>query len=392
LKKLFLLFLIVMMPNAIYYVQVPTVFVTLPNTGIASQTCSMVYPPFNPAQNTYVPLTRVNMMNVEQTANWIRTIASSKGWSNLEYAESFKKENINGFGLQYLNNQRLVHLGVRDSGHRHVILSTIRSLYPLASPYLNSDEGSSASDSGCANSDHEISHSEGCNPYVDSETGCSSHSSTGYSMSTTSSVSRSWSRTDYEMDKSNMPISRACRTVVSSRSNSMSESKNVSFTRRKPGNSRKLLVTIDSNQDDDHKTIIWNRFRELNIPLVDIYNLVGKKNVYVLVFVDSIKAEEALSRSAEINFQIRWKWADRPAPKSPKPFKSLRNLKILSGKSLYKSQHTGWLLKDTVVSVNQLKGNRARLIEENDDGSVDVIGWVSTNIAGEQCLIPVGEA
>jgi len=169
----------------------------------------------------------------------------------------------------------------------------------------------------------------------------------------------------------------------------MSHAMNMGFPRRRPVNCRKLLVTIDSKLDDNPERSIRNRFRELNIS-VEIDKVEGKENVYVLVFSDCTKAQDAVLRCAEIGFSLKWKWPARPAPKNPRPFISLRDLMIFSGKS-FKSQEKGLLLKDTVVTVNQLKGCRARLIRIQADGSVEVIGWVNVTIDGVQCLAPVDD-
>jgi len=393
-----------MMSFVNYYLYGSTVFVTFSDAIMPSLTWNMVYPHFNPAPYTYVPITRVNAMNVEQTANWIQTLASSKGWSNSEYVKRFRNENINGIGLQHLSNEKLIRLGVQNPVHRQEILSTIRSLYlgvPVACAYLNSDERwsvsgptSYTSPSGITKLDHKIDstpllHKNDCNQNVGSVKESCSNIYTHYSTSATSSLPGLGCCSENEMDRSSMPITRARSSVVIKRRNSISHAMNLGFPYKKPVNSRSLLVTLDSKQDNDPERSIRNRFRELNIP-VEIDKLVGKENVFVLIFSDCTSAQDALLRSVEIGYSLRCMRPARPSPKNPRPFISLRGLKILSGKSL-KSNEIDWLPKYSVVTVNQMKGCRARLIREKTDGSVKVIGWVSFVIDGVECLAPVDD-
>jgi len=62
-------------------------------------------------------------------------------------------------------------------------------------------------------------------------------------------------------------------------------------------------------------------------------------------------------------------------------------LPILSGKSLTKSKFRGWLKEGTVVKVNQLKRGRARLVKEEENGNIVIIGWVNIYMQnGVRCL------
>jgi len=74
---------------------------------------------------------RVDLMTVEQTAEWIWTVGHVCGWDEADqYAESFQKNNIWGWLLQKLTVDCLKSdLGINKFGHRLMIMSAIRHLY-----------------------------------------------------------------------------------------------------------------------------------------------------------------------------------------------------------------------------------------------------------------------
>jgi len=86
---------------------------------------------FHPSYTPY-SITPIDMMDVEQTGNWISTLGWSKGWKEAEtYAKNLRKSGISGKALQELTPQMLeFHLGVTDVMHRRELLCTIGSLYP----------------------------------------------------------------------------------------------------------------------------------------------------------------------------------------------------------------------------------------------------------------------
>jgi len=399
------------------------------NAKLASQLCNVVSPKFYEVpHNMFVSVTRVDWMNVEQTGNWVRTLVNSRGWKHGDdYAKNFKEQKINGLGLQHLTRNMLeVRLGVKSLKHRLYILSTIRYLYwgfPMACDYLSSDAQSSASELECkisaSKSDgsdvdrnfSSFAHSHGIDQCVESETeSCANSSSAGYSCNTSSSSghsSESKCGREHEMNglsKLAMTVARKSYTDVENRkrlrmypmsNHRQSLESNAGFLNKTPVKSRKLRVTINPEQDNGPETTkrrIRNRFQELNIWVEDVMELKNKQNVYVVVFTDYRKALDALSRSEEIGLHLRMQWPKSPGPQCVRTFKALMRLPILSGKSLTKSKFKDWLPEGAIVRVNQLKRRRARLIKEEADGNVIIIGWVNMKMEnGVRCLEQVDD-
>jgi len=74
-------------------------------------------------------------MNVEQTAVFIWTLGHDMQWPEAEkYSKNFKDNQISGDSLQYITAKMLKDdLGVINPEHLNVILSKIKSLFPLFS-------------------------------------------------------------------------------------------------------------------------------------------------------------------------------------------------------------------------------------------------------------------
>jgi len=402
------------------------------NAKLASQLCNVVSPKFYEVpHNMFVSVTRVDWMNVEQTGNWVRTLANSRGWKHGDdYAKSFKEQKINGLELQHLTHNMLeVRLGVISLKHRQEILSTIRYLYwgfPMACDFLSSDAQSSASEleskistsksdgSDVGRNFSSFANSDGNDQSFESETeSCVNSSSPGYSCNTSSlygHISKSPESKcgrEHEMNglsKLAMTIARKSYADVENRKKSrmypmsnhrQSLERNAGFLHMTPVKSRKLRVTINPEQDNDPETSkmrIRKRFQELNIWVEDVKELKIKQHVYVVVFSGCRKALDALSRSEEIGLHLRMQWPKSPGPQRVTTFKALMRLPIMSGKSLTKSKFKGWLLEGTIVRVNQLKRRRARLIKEEADGNTIIIGWVNMKMEnGMRCLEQVDD-
>jgi len=76
--------------------------------------------------------THINMMSVEQTANWIRNFGVHRGWQEAGvYACTFSKNKIKGSTLKHLNHEILkFDIGMLNHFHRLNLLATIRQLFP----------------------------------------------------------------------------------------------------------------------------------------------------------------------------------------------------------------------------------------------------------------------
>jgi len=76
--------------------------------------------------------------------------------------------------------------------------------------------------------------------------------------------------------------------------------------------------------------------------------------------------------------------APSPSPKSPVEYKVLSRVTVRIGKS-FKSKIIGHIYKGAVVTVNQIKGRRARIIRNTTNGPIQ-IGWVSLHTSYSQLL------
>jgi len=95
-----------------------------------------VWPPVHHPPNSRISMTRADNMTVEQTAEWVRTLARYNSWAEAdEYAKIFAESSISGFLLQKLTNKILKEdLGIAKSGHRLEIMSVIKCLFPKNAP------------------------------------------------------------------------------------------------------------------------------------------------------------------------------------------------------------------------------------------------------------------
>jgi len=141
-----------------------------------------------------------------------------------------------------------------------------------------------------------------------------------------------------------------------------------------------LVLTLRPDQCDD----IRSRFEELYYT-VKISPLEKKPGSYVVKFPTRKMAEKALADANIIGYKLRKKRRPRPSPKCPIIFKALHRLKIRNGKAFSKNE-LGWVDKDDLVIVNQVKGRRARLMFVEDD-QIYIRGWVSLHTSnGKQLL------
>jgi len=83
-------------------------------------------------QNHQVMACRADLMNVEQTAAWVRTMGYCYGWEEAEqYEHNFRDNGIKGYLLESLTLQSLkTDLGISKYGHRLEIMMAIKRLFP----------------------------------------------------------------------------------------------------------------------------------------------------------------------------------------------------------------------------------------------------------------------
>lgn len=370
-------------------------------TGIVSPPCC------HPSCATY-NATPVQEMTVHQTANWIRTFGRYHGWVQVEaYAQSFLNNCITGALLEYLTTEMLeFSLGIRNHQHQRELLSAIQYLYPIkkmrntarfqgsltriqGSSYSNAinsvhclSETEYESENGSTNSFLISSQSNYVDEMVPME--CSDMmSESGYSQR--SSVA-SYIESDSDakigecgMDKRKSGYNSAEEDIVMVDRGAREESQSVTPVKVcRPLRCRKLLIVLrqhEIEQDRCSLQSIRSRFQDLQIQ-VEVEPNESKPNTYTLVFPNYQQAEKVLSRADEIGYKITKKYPPRPNPKRPLKYKSMAELEIRTGKSL-SGDIVGKLEEGVIVTVNQVKGRRARLIRESESGDVETIGWVS---------------
>jgi len=378
---------------------------TSPTSQCIQFTGTLSPPRFHPSGESF-NATPVNEMTVHQTANWIRTLGRYHGWTEVEaYAQSFLNNFISGVLLEDLTPEMLeFSLGIRNQCHQLELLTAIEYLYPNRlirnTPiFQESITGIQILESSCSNANRGPCHSEteheSTNSYL-----ISSHLNNAAEIvqmeysdrMSESAYSQRTSGTSYIESDCDIKIGESSRdkSIISHSSRETKDTVMVdretrwdskSVTPRKgcrPLRCRKLLLILgeyEIGQDFCSLHSIRSRFQELGIQ-VDVLRDEKKPNAFTLVFPNYQHADEVLSRANEIGYRITKKYPPRPNPKRPLKYKSMAELEIRAGKSL-NGDIVGKLKKGVIVTVNQVKGRRARLIRESKNGSVETIGWVS---------------
>jgi len=99
-------------------------------------------------------------------------------------------------------------------------------------------------------------------------------------------------------------------------------------------------------------------------------------NSFIVTFNDTESMMQALNDADNLGYHLRKRLQKRPTPKSPLKYRVLTRCLIRKGKSL-KTKGNGYLKKNDIVLVNQLKKRRARLVRDKGDGSYEAYGWVT---------------
>lgn len=150
---------------------------------------------------------------------------------------------------------------------------------------------------------------------------------------------------------------------------------------------KKLILILRPDQIQDDASVIRQRFRFFDVTVTPVE---GSDDSYLLAFKDSQMAQAAFNQADKIGYKLVKKWPLRPNPKRPIEYRSLHALQIREGKA-FSGKEKGILKAGETVTVNQLKGRRARLIKEVD-GEIKSIGWVSVHTQeGHDLLVQVAE-
>jgi len=144
---------------------------------------------------------------------------------------------------------------------------------------------------------------------------------------------------------------------------------------------KKLILKLKPSQD---KAAIGERLRDLNL-ILDKIEKEEEGGVYSLVFPNSDMARDAFDHAEDLGYEFQRVWPERPKPTRPIKYISLKKLKIRDGKSL-KGEVVGSLPAHEIVTVNQIKNRRARLINVIN-GKVTITGWVSLSTNNGETLL-----
>jgi len=140
----------------------------------------------------------------------------------------------------------------------------------------------------------------------------------------------------------------------------------VPFRKKKVLKFPKLIVTLQPDE------VSKQRFMFMKIdPQVKVYYR-SEKNKYMLKFQNTKLGQEAFEKGQEMGLTIEKYFPQRPKPTQPIEYISLERLEIREGKSM-KKLIVDYLDKGRKVTVDQLKGKRARLLKPNRERW----GWVS---------------
>jgi len=405
---------------------------TLMHSTVPQIIHNQLSPPFYTSPNQLISVTCADLMTIEQTANWIWTYGFYKGWAEAEtYATSFRKNSITGRLLPQLTNENLESsLGIIKSDHRTEVLSTIRFLFPniavnsnhcspkrrssvcgidmLQSP-CNSESSqqlpnelgecksfnlnsirSYESDADCESVTSYLVSGSPTLSYETSQMDCSDIISESGNSKFCSVFGSVGSDSDQEHDPLKMPqMTGGRKSILGHFENGITKEDVVMMDKPvapRHGNARrqlrcnKLQITLTNEEfsrDVFQMDRIRARFEKMNFD-VKIKLAEKKPQTYVLTFKDCTEATNALLQADKIGYTLSKKWPVRPSPKRPILYQSLAELIIREGKA-FSGNEVGVLPKGETVTVNQVKGRRARLVKQNQDGELVTWGWVSVH-------------
>jgi len=322
------------------------------------------------------------------------------------YHQNFRNNEISGILLPELTAEFLkANLGIANERHRLIIMSAIRKLFPnttvkdpeYRSPYSQLlpsfnrsyyDGTKSMKPGSCLISNHKLDDSDIMS------VSCSSRDSikidNRYNIG--SDNIQEGHQIEDEETKPNKSVgsnAQFCKTSMRKTEMSISDSlpaeepdlrDEVSLRwRNLELKDRTLFVNLKPEQilrDKIHQIYLIRK--QLSEISTDVYIRPTRKNpyIYTVVFPNCTLAYEALSRSDDMEFKLIKSWLHRPRPKRPIKYKSLYPLNVNSGRSVH-GKLVDKLREGDIVTVNQVKGRRARLINCKKNGETKTIGWVS---------------
>jgi len=142
-------------------------------------------------------------------------------------------------------------------------------------------------------------------------------------------------------------------------------------------NDKLLLLTLPPEQVVRAGNI-RNHF--LKFKLVIRLQPLKRRNCWLIIFQSIEEAKRALSLRRHIGYNLaiyqKPESHKRPTPTSPMEYRVLSKVTIRSGKSL-QGEIVGELYKNMIVTINKIKGRRARIIRNGNEPIT--VGWVSSH-------------
>jgi len=327
-------------------------------------------------------------MDKDQLSAWVWTFSHSKKWAEGEYyASKFNEAWMTGDTLGMVNMEILKSLGIEIKDHRDELLSEIKRLIsnePLAQRPIEIEQRE-PSFMGVHSSLPSWDNVSSCLvpmfiPY--SQTYCGSSISSCLTQSSQGGLGfqRVINNPYYNLTsgtvfaQSGFASKRPPRSSHSQLVHTRGRNDAVFLRKDRPNEYHKLVLELQGDEISQYGDIyrIFSLFQSVD-PLVDVQKM-EEDNTYTLIFQDNRRAKKALIEYREKGFKIAVKFRRKPSPNRPMDYITLEPLQILKGKSL-KGDHVGWLHEGQRVTVNQVKGKRARLIKPNQE--VKDWGWVS---------------
>jgi len=316
------------------------------NQGVSSNSLpEQVWPPPHHPPNSKVSAVRVDLMNVEQTAAWIRTLSLFNGWEEADqYYLSFQKNGIWGQLLWKLTLESLKSdLGITKYGHRLEIKVAITRLYPgLQGQEVPLDTNVMI---------------QNRSPMSETLSETESDKLSSYPVPTlTSSTPNMYKPTqrDLVFPSGELPSSRSGTAGVSSLGGSLI-------------------------QDNENKKVLKNIDKPMN-------SQTSTENLPAMNFSKTVQWHTPKETPTEVlSFSVRRK-STRARPDNPIKYKTLRNAKIRSGKSV-RTDGVGYLQKGAVVVINQIKGRSGRVVRPQHNGEFMKVGWVTLYTHDRQQLL-----
>lgn len=338
-------------------------------------------PPLHHPPGANFAATPVELMGTEQIARWVETLCKYLGWNEAEkYADKFRNNDVTGKVLGLLKDKHLETLGMSNENHRCLLLSKIRDLYPVNS------YNTSMFESSCGSASNGWQISSGINNATKfSGSGSTNHSDSSLSSSKPAVQFLPNDTTHSYCADGSSTQGRSCSSPTGT---PVSETSSSSRTPR----FRKLILKLREDQMSQDENTIATRFAELNLPLKSIERSNGR---YIIAFVSPEMTWEAYYNADYIDYKLEKKWPDTPSPQKPIEYENVSPcpLTIRKGKA-FSQQRCGALEPNARVTINKVKGRRARIVEWKvvfEDQQVKegwvTRGWVSVLTAKGSTLL-----